>query len=513
MCYSRPTFGPTFAVCLLLVVASCFSDSGGGGGTTFGTSNNPPIAGPDTARTPTNQNITIPVFDNDSDIEGDPIELIYVDTISAQGGSMIGNGATLGESTRIQYSPLLNFRGPDSFSYSITDNIASTNATGLVTVFVGDNDPPVAGSDLGFTSELLPVTVDIFANDSDPDGDSFTIVSLTQPSNGLVQVSKTELTYSPFNGFKGGDSCTYTIEDTMGEQGVGTVFFIVHSALRFTADDNWRLQEGAKRPRVGANPSNNNIYMYFQALGTDYRSIATDGLTFPTSASWNIQDNANRSFDPRMTEMPTQDPPGTSIQRIFSYDDALVAFTSLDSADATSFIAGGTVYTPDGATQDPIGGSTSFKDSTGQVFLLYLGQEGVDESQTMRRAVSSDNGLSFALDSANLFSETGAASSGNVNPMVVPLGLTGFRCLTLVVGESPPDPPNTAAGTIHSWISGDGSNWIDEGAILTTEDFSTLDIYSLGNPHMVALPSGGWRIYCDAMDASGTFGIVSAWSL
>ncbi len=364
--------------------------------------------------------------------------------------------------------------------------------------------------------ERRSVDNDVVAGDSDADGDTFELISMTQPSNGLVQWAHPYIIYYPPNGFVGDDSCTYTIEDTMGGQAVGTVFFKVHSALRFTVDSGWRLQEGANRPRAGTNPATNNIYLYFQAGGTDYRSIATDGLTFPLSSGWSTEDNADRAFDPRMTLMPIQNPPGTSIRRIFSYDLGLTAFTSLDSTDSISFVAGDTVYTPDGSTQDPIGGSTSFTDSTGQVVLLYVGEGGVDNSQSVRRAVSTDNGLSFSLDSSsvssNVFSDIGLASLRHVQPMIVPLSPGGFRCLTMIAGAVAPDPPNTAAGTVHSWISLDGSDWNYEGVALTTDDFSALDIYSLGNPHMVALPSG-WRIYCDAMDATGTLGIVSAWSL
>ena len=84
------------------------------------------------------------------------------------------------------------------------------------------NDPPVAVDDVAVVVEDLPVTIDVLATDSDPDGDVLTIDSFTQPSNGTVTFddggtpsdpSDDTLVYTPNANFTGSDSFTYTICD------------------------------------------------------------------------------------------------------------------------------------------------------------------------------------------------------------------------------------------------------------------------------------------------------------
>ena len=48
------------------------------------------------------------------------------------------------------------------------------------------NDVPVAMDDSGATGKSTPVTIDLLANDSDPDGDSLSLASVGQGANGSV---------------------------------------------------------------------------------------------------------------------------------------------------------------------------------------------------------------------------------------------------------------------------------------------------------------------------------------
>ena len=78
------------------------------------------------------------------------------------------------------------------------------------------NLPPTATDDSVTTEEDTPVTFDVLANDSDPDGDPIELVEFSQPANGTVEevdglVGSFE--YSPAEDFTGEDSFTYTISD------------------------------------------------------------------------------------------------------------------------------------------------------------------------------------------------------------------------------------------------------------------------------------------------------------
>ena len=66
------------------------------------------------------------------------------------------------------------------------------------------------------------------ANDSDPDGDEVTLVSVTAPSNGAVGVNPDfTITYTPAPGFTGTDTFTYTVSDGRGGTDTATVTVIV----------------------------------------------------------------------------------------------------------------------------------------------------------------------------------------------------------------------------------------------------------------------------------------------
>ncbi len=95
---------------------------------------------------------------------------------------------------------------------------------------VFDNQPPVA-NDNQFTVEVDSVdnTLDVLANDSDPDGDPLSIVDATQPSNGQVEISGDVLLYTPSAGFTGTDNFSYTIDDGFGGQASANVTVLVEA--------------------------------------------------------------------------------------------------------------------------------------------------------------------------------------------------------------------------------------------------------------------------------------------
>ena len=83
--------------------------------------------------------------------------------------------------------------------------------------FVPQNQGPTAVADSFSTADGTPVTfsaADLLANDSDPENDTLTVASIGQPSNGsLVDNGNGTWTYTPFSGFGGLDTFTYTVTD------------------------------------------------------------------------------------------------------------------------------------------------------------------------------------------------------------------------------------------------------------------------------------------------------------
>lgn len=92
------------------------------------------------------------------------------------------------------------------------------------------NQSPVAQNDTAITSADTSVTIDLLANDSDPDGDALTVTGASQPANGTVSLEGRNATYLPAGGFVGSDSFSYTVTDTRGGTASATVFLTVDPA-------------------------------------------------------------------------------------------------------------------------------------------------------------------------------------------------------------------------------------------------------------------------------------------
>ena len=91
-------------------------------------------------------------------------------------------------------------------------------------LFTLTNHPPIAVADTATTLENTPVVIDVLANDSDPDGNTLIITSVTQGTNGSTTINGgTNVTYSPNPNFTGADTFVYTISDGHGGVATNTV--------------------------------------------------------------------------------------------------------------------------------------------------------------------------------------------------------------------------------------------------------------------------------------------------
>ncbi len=122
-----------------------YAISDGKGGTATGTAvvnvtpvNDPPIAQDDVATTIEEQPVTIPVLDNDSDVDGDP--LIITNAGAPNGSVTIDAGGTL------TYTPNPDFTGTDTITYAIDDGNGGTDTATVQVNVQGANDAP-EGSD------------------------------------------------------------------------------------------------------------------------------------------------------------------------------------------------------------------------------------------------------------------------------------------------------------------------------------------------------------------------------
>lgn len=172
--------------------------------------NAPPLARDDTAQTMAGSGTVIPVIANDNDPDGDALTIT--------GLSMPSFGAVeVTPDQQVRYQPQGGFVGVDSFTYTVADpRGASANAIVTVTVAV-PNKAPRAQADRATTPAGEPVTIDVLANDNDPDADPLRITSFTMPAQGHVALDGDgRMVYTPAAGFIGTDRFAYGISDPRG---------------------------------------------------------------------------------------------------------------------------------------------------------------------------------------------------------------------------------------------------------------------------------------------------------
>jgi hypothetical protein len=131
-------------------------------------------------------------------------------------GTPAHGSAGVNQDNTVTYTPALNYNGTDSFTYTVTDG-TSWSGTATVTVTVAPvNDPPVAVDDIATTSKNQWVVVTVVANDTDVDGDSLTVSSITDPAHGSTYNHGQAITFFPDQDFVGTDTFSYTVSDGNG---------------------------------------------------------------------------------------------------------------------------------------------------------------------------------------------------------------------------------------------------------------------------------------------------------
>ena len=260
--------------------------------------NQPPVAVDDIAVVTEDSAATlINVLENDSDAEGDAIEIASVSD-PAHGSAEIVDGAIL-------YTPNSDFSGDDSFDYVL----APGGATARVTVTVAPApDAPVPGDDAASVDEGQSVTIDVLANDSDPDGDALTLQSVDGPDNGSAEIVDGQIVYTPDAGFVGNETFEYTITDPFGNTANGLVTVQVEE-IEPPVVTNLILNGSFENPEITA-PSNFQFFddivgwqasdgFELQAASERFTITASDGFQW---LEIDVRDNVDRIYQDVQTE-------------------------------------------------------------------------------------------------------------------------------------------------------------------------------------------------------------------
>ncbi|HEY3924112.1 MAG TPA: Ig-like domain-containing protein [Acidothermaceae bacterium] len=166
--------------------------------------------------------ITVDVLANDTDANSDPLTLISV-SVPAHGTAALVAG-------KVVYTPSATYAGPDTFTYSISDGNGGT-ATGTVSVDV-QNRRPIANPDTLAALSGTTTTVDVVANDTDPDGETVSLLSVDPSSanGGTETITGGLVHYTSAPAYVGTDTFSYVVTDPRGGTATGTVTVTVGSS-------------------------------------------------------------------------------------------------------------------------------------------------------------------------------------------------------------------------------------------------------------------------------------------
>ena len=175
------------------------------------------------------------------------------------------------------YTPVANYSGAGSFTYTATDASGqSTTTTVVLTV------NPVAANNVGTTPANTTLSApSVLTNDA---GTGLTVIGNTSPAHGTVTVAANgTYVYAPATGYSGPDSFSYTATDSSGHTTVG----LVNLTVTIVASDD-TASTPANTPLSGSTVLANDI-------GT---TLAVTGHTSPMHGTVTIAANGTYVYTP-----------------------------------------------------------------------------------------------------------------------------------------------------------------------------------------------------------------------
>lgn len=252
--------------------------------------NDDPVAVADVAETFEDEPVLINVLANDTDVESVELSILQVTQPSNGAAEIVG--------TNVQYAPEIGFFGTDSFSYTVTDDSGGEGTAQVDVVVVEINAPPIAQNDSANTVEGETISIDVLSNDSDPDGDTLTVISASA-QNGIATIQGEAIEYSPNDGFFGIDTLSYTISDG-SETAEATVSIDVVAAVNQAPSANsdvGTLEEDSSLVIDvlinDLDPDGDDLSITLASASNGNVSIQDQNISYQPNANFNGSDSIN----------------------------------------------------------------------------------------------------------------------------------------------------------------------------------------------------------------------------
>jgi hypothetical protein len=174
--------------------------------------NAPPVARDDTASVYAGSPTSIIVAANDSDPDGDaPLVSRIVE--------MPDHGSARRDGDSVVYTSTPGYEGVDTFTYEISDAFGATDQAQVsVTVLPPPSHPPVAVADTTTAVTATDTSIDVLANDSDPNGVRIEVTEIIiSPEHGGAIIDGEKIVYTSDADYQGWDRLTYEIANIFGK--------------------------------------------------------------------------------------------------------------------------------------------------------------------------------------------------------------------------------------------------------------------------------------------------------
>ncbi len=164
------------------------------------------------------------ILGNDADIDGDLLTVLLISGPTNGVLTLNANGAFV-------YRPNTNFHGSDSFAYVAHDGVLNSgSATVTITVLPINHAPSVTNDTYAVNEDelLIVAAPGVLSNDADVEGDPFTALLVTGPTNGVLTLNTNgSFTYQPATNFHGAVPFTYRATDGSATSATATVTITV----------------------------------------------------------------------------------------------------------------------------------------------------------------------------------------------------------------------------------------------------------------------------------------------
>jgi len=301
----------------------------------------------------------------------------------------------------------------DAKDYGDTTDIKLNHRIVAMTAMNG-NEPPVAVDNVASVDEDGMVSVDVLANDRDPEGGPLTLRSVATPARGRATAVGNTVLYRPNPDYHGPDSFRYTVANARGDTALGRVNVTVRSVndVPEAVDDTVVVPE-----RVGAVVS---VLANDAGLGDGIKSVSVS--SGPTQGSarvntdWTItylpdEDHiGNDSFEYKVTDTDGESSTARVRITVVDVNDIPVANDDFVSSPAGRSLRGIDVqandFSPDGfrsllpvdPSGTPVDSDDGFPTDLGGTFerdkgkLNYFPPRGVTGTDTFRYVIVDGRG-------------------------------------------------------------------------------------------------------------------------